>query len=463
MKAQAQPLALGRARAVTPGRTTAAARIAEPRELAFVLLQIPIGLAMDGSPALATAHVLAVLGIGLFWATRRRTAHRVLYAAFYAASCGVLWRMTPADTFWETGKYALVLLLGIAWLRLPHARRSRFSGLLFLLLLLPSAVVTFADVGSWHRLRQLLSFNLSGPLTLAVAVFALPSLRLRPQQMRRLLVALAAPAVAVVAIATRSTLLTPSLSFSAHSNFLTSGDFGPNQVSALLSLGALAALLLALDSESQRIRWWWAGLAGWLSLQCVLTFSRGGAFNLVVAAGALVVHLVRQRRLRLALLSLLLFATLAGTFALPRLNAWTGGALGQRFSDINTTGRTSLAREDLRLFLNQPLLGVGPGMSPIRRLESTGRIVAPHTEYTRLLAEHGVFGLAALLLLLGLLAQAYLRRRHGLPRGWLATLALWSLAEMSHAAMRIAPIGLLIGLALVEWPSREGAKERDGA
>ena len=94
--------------------------------------------------------------------------------------------------------------------------------------------------------RDQLSFNLAGPFALAVSVWFFGALRLTEAQRSRVLLSLAAPAVAVAAVAALRINHVTAIDFTTESNFATSGGFMPNQVSAALGLGAAAAGLLAL-------------------------------------------------------------------------------------------------------------------------------------------------------------------------------------------------------------------------
>jgi hypothetical protein len=79
-------------------------------------------------------------------------------------------------------------------------------------------------------------------------------------------------------------------------------------------------------------------------------------------------------------------------------------------------------------------------------------LVAPHTEYSRLLAEHGIFGLWAMFLMAGMSLYVFLKAPNTWARGVILACILWALAEMTHAAMRIAAISFLLALpfALLE-------------
>jgi hypothetical protein len=85
---------------------------------------------------------------------------------------------------------------------------------------------------------------------------------------------------------------------------------------------------------------------------------------------------------------------------------------------------------------------------------------AAHTEYSRLLAEHGSGGALALLTLLFILWKVYWRAPDFFARAWAASMAAWSLVELGHAAMRIAAISFIFGLACIRWQEHQSGNEK---
>lgn len=427
--------------------------------LAFLLVHAPLGVGFRQFELVSRYHALGVLALGVWWATAGRRPALAIYAACYMTGAEVLWRMTGSDLFWEFGKYATSLILILVLLRLPSHRTTSWGAFLYFILLLPSAVLTVQHLGL-SLTRDALSFNLSGPFTLAVAVLFFTSIRAGSIDLKWLVVSLLSPILGITAICTYSTLTAGQITFYAESNFVTSGGFGPNQVSAVLGLGALLALIVALQSEKTLVRWLFLGVTLGILVQGVLTFSRGGVINALICTGILGVHLIGQPKVRATFFAVLVvFALLGSTVIFPRLNEWTGGALEERYSSTSVGLRQSIAEEELDLFREHPMLGVGPGMAKYYRADPLGFEVAAHTEFTRLLAEHGIFGGLALLMLLVIAARGYLSAPSALQKGWTAALAAWTFAEMSHSAMRIAAISVLFGMAMIRWDPPRGAQD----
>ncbi len=121
-------------------------------------------------------HALATLGLGVWWATVGKRLDLALCAACYMAGAEVLWRMTGTGLFWEFGKYGVSLILLLVLVRLPGRRSTAWRAVLYFVLLLPSALLTLRQLGLAEA-RDAVSFNLSGPFSLAVAVLFFSSIR----------------------------------------------------------------------------------------------------------------------------------------------------------------------------------------------------------------------------------------------------------------------------------------------
>jgi hypothetical protein len=409
----------------------------------FLVAHAPLGVLMHASETLATLHAVGVVVGGLVVALVHPRVVYGVYAAAYIVAADVFWRMNGAQVFWETSKYATVLLLLITGVRL-RGSRPNVLGSVYFLLLLPSIVAL--DVSSATELRKALSFNLSGPLCLAVSVWFFSRASLTADEHRTLRWAMLAPiiGVALVAISVRGEV---EVHYGTASNAAASGGFGPNQVSSMLGLGVLLALYAALDEGLPRLLRIGALLVTvLLGVQSALTFSRGGLYG---AAAAIAVGVVMQSQRPREVLRWMVVAAglvlVAEVLVIPRLMTETGGAIGERFSDTGTTGRTTMARNELRIFFENLPLGVGPGGGRDIRME--GKAQAAHTEYTRVLAEHGLFGLLSLLTLLVIGIQCVKSSTPGIHRSIVASSLVWAAVFMLHAGMRLAAPSFLFGLA----------------
>ncbi len=240
------------------------------------------------------------------------------------------------------------------------------------------------------------------------------------------------------------------IEFTLNSNYVTSGGYAPNQVSTVLGLASFACFLILVISSTSNVVLKALAFAGMLYFagHAAVTMSRGGLYGAgagMLAAGFFFAQSPRARG------SLILGALLGGVLVwlliFPRLNDFTKGKLQQRFEKTTTAGRSELMQMELELWRENFLLGVGPGKTgPLMRGQLTHR-PAPHTEFTRMLGEHGLLGLGALLVLVWISVRMVSRAPSQQARAVTAGLMVWTIMNMMSAAMRLAAPGFFFGLA----------------
>lgn len=411
----------------------------------FAAAHVVLALVMQVAPSIATLHAIICLFVGVAIAARRPMSGVPLVIAYIAGS-EVLWRMTKAGVFWEFGKYAVCAVLVVAMLRM-RPRRNAWLAASYLALLLPSALLTLLAFAP-DTARQQISFNLSGPLSLALCAMFFSNLRMSAENVRTTFFALMGPVIGIATLAYFSTASAVALEFTGGSNAVTSGGFGPNQVSAMLGLGLLFSLLLLLERKLPwRLTAALLALAVIFAAQAALTFSRGGIAFAFLSVFAALFYLVRDRRSRVTLLILgtLLFGV-AKYAVVPRLEEFTAGKLSERYLKGDSSGRNLLASYDIEIFRDNPLIGVGPGVAP-RMREKLGHFGAAHTEFTRMLAEHGALGGLAILLLIVLGVRTVRGARNLKARAIVVALVTWVTLFLAVHAMRLAAPAVLFGLA----------------
>ncbi|HEY9087389.1 MAG TPA: O-antigen ligase family protein [Anaerolineaceae bacterium] len=424
----------------------------------FALLHIPLGLAMHSYALVANIHAYLTLAVAAYIALSTRDMRKAAWVAAYICGAEILWRMTDVSIFYEIGKYAIVAVLGLCLLRLPIKQSIAMPVGYFLLLTL-SIPLTVNGL-SLGLARDQISFNLSGPLCLAVAVMFFTQFRLPVQDYYPLTWVLVGPIIGIGASAAFNTATAEAINFTGESNYVTSGGFGPNQVSAILSLGTVMLLMLAIQYRRDRLIALITAL-GLLTIS-VLTFSRGGLYNVGVSIIAAGIFLMGNARLRRSFLIVLVPAVLIGSYWIyPRLEEFTSGMVTKRFTDTNPTLRFEIMMAEWHTFTRNPLLGTGPGMGRFERYGELGYWVSSHTEYTRMIAEHGIPGIFAIVLLLLMASRALRRTPPGIQQVWCAALLAWSCTEMAHAAMRIAAVAFIFGLAMAGFNNHENNEEQN--
>ena len=198
--------------------------------------------------------------------------------------------------------------------------------------------------------------------------------------------------------------------------------------------GAALVLVIAEAFLGSMSKWVALSLATLLSFSLVSVGSRGPVvaalvsmlFLFVVAPGG------RQKRWLVIPLGLLLIMTvvLASDVAVQRLLVLDGAT------------RTALRAEAQRIWLSNPIAGVGFG--GFETLNPTFRY--PHNVFSELTAEAGLLGLTAFILVLGVLARRYLRYRTSLLASLSGSLALFVIVGQqfsSDLTNRIFWLGLI--------------------
>ena len=134
----------------------------------------------------------------------------------------------------------------------------------------------------------------------------------------------------------------------------------------------------------------------------------------------------------------------------------TGGMIDKRYANQDAqgrekksqlTGREVLIATEMQMFWDNPILGVGVGRNKELRQKSTGIESASHNEITRMLAEHGSFGLIDLMILLFTPIVLFLVNRQNVLA--LSFLTFW-LLTINHAAMRLAAPAFVYALSLLK-------------
>ncbi|REJ78546.1 MAG: O-antigen ligase domain-containing protein [Acidobacteria bacterium] len=414
------------------------------------IAHLPIGILVYLTGSLALLHPFAVLGAGLYLAFNKKfRLEQIALVMAYLVGAEVLWRMAEVPVFWEFGKYGTALIAIVALMRRGKLTIPSLP-LVYFVLLVPGCLLVLTEQGLFSS-RQVLSMQMSGPFLLLIACWFFSHCSMDTQRVRYLLAAMIFPILSVAFATLFFTVSVENIHFTGESNFATSGGFGPNQVSSILGLGAfLAAISILILKNDSRIRIYYWAIALFFTAQSVLTFSRSGIYNAIGGIIAvLLLHLRRPTDALKKLIPVFLIASVFLVFIFPELNRFTGGQLSDRFQDTNTSSRTQIAETDIQLFLQNPIFGVGIGESPTSREAIIGRDRMSHTEFTRLLSEHGVFGLGALLAI-GAMTLLNFRKQGAIEGKALAAgTAVWSVLFMANTGMRLAAPGFLLAFSFI--------------
>lgn len=409
-----------------------------------------LGVLLRSIGTLATLHAVLVGIVALFFALRDKTPERIYLMMGYVVGSEILWRMTRADIFWMYAEYLVIVLAIVTIVRFHRTTTGIRSSVIYMALLLTSVPMTLSL--PFEIVRKGLAFNLAGPVAFGLSVYSASRFSLPQRWLAPIAFASVLPVVSVAVLATLR-VAAGGIVFSSQSSHAASGGYAPNQVSTLMSYASVILFtLVIMKHQWVRYKPVFGTLMLYISAQGILTFSRGGLLNTVAFLTLFLPFLLRDRKTRLRVVGLaIILLPLINFVVAPEIEHLTGTALEERYSTSGTTtGRSTIIREELDIFMESPILGVGPGMSTYLRLQRYGSFKATtHTEYTRLLAEHGVVGVIAFLFFLATYMAMYSRSKYPRAQGFVLAALAWSLTMFVHAATRTLSFAFLAVLAVL--------------
>jgi hypothetical protein len=366
----------------------------------------------------------------------------------------------------ELGKYFLIIMgfLGLLALGVRYS-----NGILMVLLVTPAAFYDFSGQRTYY---DIINYYLA-PVAVGLGIAFAYRLKITSVQLNQILKFVWLACLSSLVFTFIKTPDFEEITFDLSANFDTTGGHSSNQVSTVLGLGmclTFYSFFKRLNFSGNRI------LEGLILLgfafQGLLSFSRGGM--MVGAVGILIILFIPEsdiennskRRTNPSLIigALALFS-LYGVFEIA--NNITGGNLLLRYQgetagtlhgtkevtvDHFVTGRLGIIEQDVNLWADHPITGVGIGASRfLRNLERVG--VAPHIELSRLLADHGFLGLLYSIYFFIVIPLHTYRSNNKNPQQ-IIMLVILSIAILTtfHAAMRtfVTPLFMILACLKVQ-------------
>jgi len=383
----------------------------------------------------------------------------------YLVSFEVFARMVQTSPWipYEQGKYITFLLCLFGVL---NGYNRDTLGLILVSLLIPGLLIDYSGLVTYPYLI----FDLLGPINLGLCVWFFSKQRFTPHGFLTILRLLIFPIISALFYTFIKTPDFEEFEFELGANVETTGGFGSNQVSILFGLGVFLLFLFII------FKWKFTNnflidaffLLGF-AFQGLISFSRGGILGGVVGIIAVMYVLKKNEKYgyviqkvpkigKYFLISILVLMTsfylvneITGGLLLLRYKGETQGTLAgakEKSLDSITSYRTAIAKEDLDLFLQYPILGSGAASSRYLRVDHFG--ISPHIEITRLLAEHGLFGVGYVFLVGMLIRKVYKKRQNPLFKSVLFAFAILAVYTTFHSATRTYITPLLFGLAMIE-------------
>lgn len=436
------------------------------------LIHIVLGVMAHYSPAVSTAYFVSVAIIGVIHIWKKRDAgHLTAYYTLYLAGYEIVYRVGQFYLLWELGKYLniLILIMGLMQSRKAFFRVTPF--ILYLIFMIPGAAVALlygSDDPTY--LRKLILQNMSGPLCLGIAGWYFFRRVFSWDQIPNILRVAILPSITLVTLLSLGKSIS-EISFATGSNFEASGGFGPNQVSTMLGWG-IALLGFALFERTTLTinRATDIILVVFLAFRGLLTFSRGGMLGGVGAlllAFFIPVLFNREGRKKAGRLAFQL-AGISLVIALTAIivNQLTGNFLYYRYvtggtpmemayaeqrgtASYSLSGREAVALQEWEAFKEFPLFGTGAGRGTIFRIDRYFYSTSSHLEFTRMIGEHGILGVFALLIMIFLPIHHFFKFPGLSTRQWLILMYVISTFTMFHSAIRLAMPSVAFGLAFI--------------
>ncbi|KAF2081194.1 O-antigen ligase family protein [Flavobacterium sharifuzzamanii] len=424
----------------------------------LVLIHVILGLVIFILPFLSKIYALLMPIVGLSIVIRNQNKNNeVIFVAAYLVGIEVFLRMTGGNFNNEYIKFLVIFFMIIGMFYNNFSIRS-FLYIVFLLFLIPGILILIFAEHLDFDIKKAIAFNLSGSLCLAITSMYMYKKKILFSNLQNILIAIGLPIVSTVVYLFLYNPSVRDVVTGTQSNFETSGGFGPNQVSTILGLGMFIFFSqLVLFSKSKKEIILNAILLIFVSYRGIATFSRGGVITGVVMILCMLLVFFsfsnERGRRKIALVSLLAGILGIGIFSYSSLQTY--GLIEKRYANQDAKGRIKKDRlggreavidTDLKLFLDNPILGIGVGMGKENRKESLGQAVAAHNEISRLLSEHGLFGIFSFLILLFTPFALYVNNREHI---YFFSFFLFWLLTINHAALRIAAPAFVYALCLL--------------
>ena len=440
------------------------------QQLFIILFHIGIGVLLYYAEFLSLLYMIGIFGFFLYKIIKYpQSSFWVLAGSAYITGAEIFLRMTKGMVFYETGKYMVIVFMLIGMYQKGFKLKA-WPYLLYIGLLLPAVYMTYLSMDFTDvSFRKTILFNMSGPLSLAFSALYCFQLQVKLKDVLKILDYLIYPLIAMTIYVVVYTPESQNLFASAESNAAASGGWSGNQVSTILGLGIFALFArFLIPYKNKVIHLIMMGFLGLMTFRAFLTFSRGGVFTaalMIIAFSGLFyfkINLWRKAKLLTKFIMIGFGVVALWSYSVIK----TDGMIANRYEGRNsqgelkddiTTGRVDIAEVELQGFYDQPFLGIGVGMGKFAREEALGQASASHNEVTRMIAEHGFFGILALIVLL---LTPFFLLLSGHKNIFLIPLVIFWGATINHSAMRVAAPGFIYGLALlsVTYPTKKSKK-----
>jgi O-Antigen ligase len=426
--------------------------------LNLILFHAGIGFLVYLFPFVSKIYGYSIFILGAYYIIKKQNKNNeALIVAGYVVGCEVFLRMTHGNPLYEIAKYGVMVFIIIGMYFSGFSKKA-IPYWLFLLLLIPSVVISIFALNFDTNIRRAIAFNISGPICLGVASLYTFRRKISLDQMNSILLSIGLPIVSCIVYLIFYTPNIREVITGTDSSFLASGGYGPNQVATILGLGMFIFFSrFILESKTKFMVILNLVIALNIMYRGMVTFSRGGMITGFLMIVLLLLFLYYKSnhigRVKLNYMIVMLIITLLVTWGYTSFQ--TGGLIGKRYANQDAagrikeskfTGREEIAKDEISTFLENPVFGVGVGKGTEVRKEKTGVDVLSHDEITRMLAEHGSLGILGLLILFFTPLFLYFENKFNM---YLLCFFCFWFFTINHAAMRTAAPAFIYSLSLL--------------
>ena len=384
--------------------------------------------------------------------------HEALFVSAYMVGIEVFLKMTNASVVYEIGKYSVIgfLILGMYY---RGFSKNAVMYWIFLLILIPGLIVATYNLNFDTVIRKTIAFNISGPICLGVSSIYCYRRKFTFDQLNNLILVMGLPVISTV---TNMFFVAPIIRNyvkGTASNVSTSGNWAANQVATIVGLGMFCFFTRILFKSKDKL----VLLLNFIivivfSFRGIATFSRGGIVTsfTIMAILTLIVFIISNSRIRFNIIKGIIISIFIMFALWTYISIQTNGMINKRYANQDPsgrekaskfTGREVIFQEEVDLFLDNPFFGIGVGKSREARLDDSGIDAASHSELSRMLSEHGAFGILGLIILILTPLILFIDNREHI---FLLPFFIFWLLTINHAAMRLAAPAFVYALSLLK-------------
>jgi hypothetical protein len=444
-------------------------------EIRNLIALIGLGLAMSLSPILLLFYFA---GLNIYFFNNYFKTLNIVYLIqllFFLPSIEISRRVLSLGIIpYEIGKY-MCLFYFIIFSMDKRIHTQKISTLFLFLFLFVFPSTLFMDLDNFQKK---IVFSLMGIMNLALLGIFFSRVVLTTNEFKSILKRFILSIVPFLAIITIRTPSFSEIDFDLGANSITSAGFGPNQVATVFGAAIFVIIVYQIvfkGSLFQFVKGLDIILLSAFSLRALLTFSRGGVLAPIMAFILPINILSKVQNIQKIIKNLTLISVLA-LVAFFSINFLTGGLLLSRYKgetagtiarseettlEEATSGRTGIIENDFQIWLDNFIFGVGPGESPNYRdnYNFTGNKVT-HTEFSRLLSEHGVFGFLINILLIIIIPFKILNSQLSPQVKYIKlALVLFAIFSMMHSAMRTVIPVIFYAFSAVNFEDKKKASK----